>query len=334
LAPTKGIGVGCSSFAGSSYHEAAAFPQRALAAGAECVLSSINSDWSGFRLDIYRLPAGSVLENTYVTNATVALVTAGRANVQVHVGGAKLQVVAEPGRIGLLCPEYEIKTASWSSCLEVAFVEVCGPLLGPLANGRSGAYQPLLSSLHGIWDMQVQTLIRAMLAELRAECCIGHIYAESLSLALAACLTKRYSPSGSEMDKRRRPRLTPHQLRLIREYIKDDLANNPSLNQIAAVARISPYHFSRLFKNTVGMTPHQYVLRERIAESRILLNSRDMSIAEVALSLGFASQSHFSDVFRKMTGRTPKDEQRTVRALALETERRLRRQFRVGSSTD
>jgi AraC family transcriptional regulator len=136
------------------------------------------------------------------------------------------------------------------------------------------------------------------------------------------------------MDKRRRPRLTPHQLRLIQEYIKDDLANNPSLNQIAAVARLSPYHFSRLFKNTVGMTPHQYVLRERIAESRILLNSRDMSIAEVALSLGFASQSHFSDVFRKMTGRTPKDEQRTVRALALETERRLRRQFRVGSSTD
>jgi hypothetical protein len=204
LAQTRGASVG-SCFAGSSDHETSTFLQRALAAGAECVLSSINSDWSGFRLDVYRLPAAAVLENTHVSNATVALVTAGRANVQVHVGGAKLQVLAEPGRIGLLCPEHEVKTVSWWGSLEVAYVEVCGPLLGPLASGRSHAYRPLLSSLHGIRDTQVQTLISTMRAELPTGCCTGRIYAESLSLALAACLTKKYSEIGSKVDKGRRP---------------------------------------------------------------------------------------------------------------------------------
>jgi AraC family transcriptional regulator len=332
LVPTRETSAGCS-FAGSSHRKASTFPQRALAAGAECVLSSNNSNWSGFRLDVYRLPASSVLENAYVRNATVGLVTAGRSNVQLHVGGAKLQVLAEPGRIGLLCPEYEIKTVSWSGSLEVAYVEICGPLLGPLVSDRSEGYRPMLSSLHGIRDTQVQTLINAMRAELLAECCTGRIYAESLSLALAACLTKKYSVSASESDKRRRPRLTPSQLRLIQDYIRENLADNPSLTELAAVARLSPYHFSRLFKNTIGVTPHQYVLRERIAESQILLNSRHMSIAEIALSLGFASQSHFSDVFRKMTGRTPKDAQRAVRVVALEPEHRLR-PLRVGGSTD
>jgi AraC family transcriptional regulator len=333
LAQTRGAGVG-SCFAGSSHRKASTSLHRALSAGAECVLSSINSDWSGFRLDVYRLPAASVLENTHVSNATVALVTAGRANVQVHVGGARLQVLAEPGRIGLLCPEYEVKSVSWRGSLEVAYVEVCGPLLGPLASGRSGAYRPLLSSLHGIRDTQVQTLISAMRAELSTGCCTGRIYAESLSLALAACLTKKYSEISSNTGERRRPQLTSSQLRLIQGYIKENFANNPSLVELASVARLSPYHFSRLFKNTVGITPHQYVLRERIAESRILLNSGSMSIAEVALSLGFASQSHFSDVFRKMTGKTPKDEQRTVSGLVFDGGTSARRQLPVGSSTE
>jgi AraC family transcriptional regulator len=314
LEQTRRARIDCS-FARSSNRKVSAFRQQALAAGAKCILSSANSHWSGFRLDIYHLPARSALQNAYVYNPTVGLVTAGRANVQVHVGGAKLQLLAEPGRIGLLCPEYEIKTVSWSGCLEVAYVEVCGPLLGPLAGGRSEAYQPRLSSLHGIQDTQVQTLIGAMRAELLTQCRTGRIYAESLSLALAACLTKKYSVSEAGMDKRRRARLAPAQLQLIREYIKNNFANNPSLTELAGVAQLSPYHFSRLFKNTMGITPHQYILRERIAESKTLLNSKNMPIAEIALSLGFASQSHFSDVFRKLTGRTPKDEQRAVRVL-------------------
>jgi AraC family transcriptional regulator len=69
---------------------------------------------------------------------------------------------------------------------------------------------------------------------------------------------------------------------------------------------MSPHHFSLRFKSSVGVAPHQWVTRARVREAGRLLRARQMSVAEVAFSLGFASQSHFTDVFRRLTGTTPK----------------------------
>jgi AraC family transcriptional regulator len=275
----------------------------------EHVLSSLDFDWSGFRLDVYRLPPNARLENTYVGNAAVSLVTGGRARARIRAGGATLDVIAKPGRICILGPGYEMKAVSWTGAHEVAHVEVGGPLLGALMNDRSGSRGLRLLTRHCITDPQVQVLIGNMRAELLAGCPTGIMYAESLSLALLASILNRYVDPGFD-GKRRPPQLSQSQRRLVREYIQANLASNLNLSALATVVHRSPYHFSRLFKKTFGITPHQYILRERIDESRRLLRSRTASIVEIALSLGFASQSHFTDVFRKVTGTTPKREQR------------------------
>lgn len=103
----------------------------------------------------------------------------------------------------------------------------------------------------------------------------------------------------------RRGGLPPARLRHVKDYIHSHLDENLSLRKLAELAQMSPYHFGRLFKQSTGLSPHQYVLRQRIAKGRELLGDEHLSIAEISSQLGFASQSHFTTVFRNLAGTTP-----------------------------
>jgi AraC family transcriptional regulator len=89
------------------------------------------------------------------------------------------------------------------------------------------------------------------------------------------------------------------------DYIYANLGHDLTIIELAAVANMSAHHFSSCFKRSIGVTPHQWVVRARIREGARLLRSQSTSVAEVALTLGFASQTHFTDVFRRATGTTP-----------------------------
>lgn len=77
------------------------------------------------------------------------------------------------------------------------------------------------------------------------------------------------------------------------------------LQEIAHAAGMSPYYFARLFKRSTGLAPHQYVIRRRLERAKQLLQNTRLPIAEVALAVGCANQSHFSALFHKATGVTP-----------------------------
>jgi AraC family transcriptional regulator len=106
--------------------------------------------------------------------------------------------------------------------------------------------------------------------------------------------------------------LSPMQIQRVRDYIKANLARDLALAELAEQVRLSPHYFSMRFKHSLGLSPHRYVLIERILEAKQRLAARGMSISEVALSLGFSDQSHFSQTFRRLTGTTPKRFQSTV----------------------
>ena len=75
---------------------------------------------------------------------------------------------------------------------------------------------------------------------------------------------------------------------------------------MAAVARLSPYHFTRQFKAATGLPPHQYVIARRVERARyVLQQGRDLSLAEVAADAGFSDQSQFSRHFKRLVGVTP-----------------------------
>jgi AraC family transcriptional regulator len=94
-------------------------------------------------------------------------------------------------------------------------------------------------------------------------------------------------------------------LRKIEDYVHVHLAESISTEKVAELAKLSPFHFSRVFKQTTGMTPLQFVTRERILQAQQLIRETSRSLIEIALEVGYTSPSHFAQVFRRMVRMTP-----------------------------
>jgi AraC-like DNA-binding protein len=100
--------------------------------------------------------------------------------------------------------------------------------------------------------------------------------------------------------------LPSYKLRQVIEYIQVHLEQDLNLTQLAELVGLSQYYFVRLFKQSVGVAPYQYVLQCRVERAKQLLQKNNLAIAEVALCCGFADQNHLTRVFRRLTGTTPK----------------------------
>lgn len=100
-------------------------------------------------------------------------------------------------------------------------------------------------------------------------------------------------------------RLPEFKLRRVTEYIKNNLSGTVRLAELSAVVHMSPYHFARLFKLSTGVSPHRFLVRERIEEAAALLAASDAPVGAVARSVGFKTPGHFATTFHRMTGVTP-----------------------------
>lgn len=99
--------------------------------------------------------------------------------------------------------------------------------------------------------------------------------------------------------------LAAHQRRQLVDNIEQRLAEPLSIGQLAAQCALSPYHFARMFRESFGVPPHQYLLARRLARARDLLRNSSLPLGEVALACGFASASHFTNRFKQNLGGTP-----------------------------
>ena len=100
--------------------------------------------------------------------------------------------------------------------------------------------------------------------------------------------------------------LPSSRLRRVTEYIQQNLGKDLTLDALAAVVYMSPYHFARLFKRSTGVPPHRFVIRQRIARARAILVTSELSVAQISRVVGFRTPSHFTTVFRRATGITPR----------------------------
>ncbi len=79
-----------------------------------------------------------------------------------------------------------------------------------------------------------------------------------------------------------------------------------SLTELAEVINISPTYFASLFKQIMRISPRQYVIQQRVEQAKLMLSKTDLAIADIALQVGFSSQSHLTQHFKRFTGKTPK----------------------------
>ncbi|MBW4599951.1 MAG: AraC family transcriptional regulator [Calothrix sp. FI2-JRJ7] len=154
-------------------------------------------------------------------------------------------------------------------------------------------------------DPLIEQMGLAMMAEVKIGGASSRLYVESMTTALTVHLLRRYCSHRPEI-KQYTDGLPKYKLHQVIEYIRTHLENNLTLQELAGVVCISPTYFASLFKHSMGVTPHQYVMQCRIDKAKQLLRQTHLTLVEVALQVGFQNQSHFTRVFKQYTQLTPK----------------------------
>ena len=156
----------------------------------------------------------------------------------------------------------------------------------------------------GFEDPLLAHLLLNLDSEMNAGNPSGALYAESISAAALAQLIRTHAcapprlgvPKGS---------LPPDRLRRIVEYIDANLHRRISLAELAGIVEMNVFHMLRMFKVTLGVPPHRYILQRRVQRAKALLRNPALTISEIALGCGYAEQSSFTRAFQKVTGAAP-----------------------------
>ncbi|MBJ6759719.1 helix-turn-helix transcriptional regulator [Myxococcaceae bacterium JPH2] len=157
-----------------------------------------------------------------------------------------------------------------------------------------------LSLQHHFRDERVEHIVHALEADRAADRPNGRLYTESLGLALAAHLLRHHAAPVEP-----RSQLSRAQLRRIEDYIEAHLDQNLSLVRLARLVDVSTSHFRTLFKRTIGLPVHQYVIQRRVERAKRLLLEGTLPASQVALEAGFSHQSHMARAMRRHVGVTP-----------------------------
>lgn len=172
--------------------------------------------------------------------------------------------------------------------------EVCGIPVGLLIEGW-------------VKDSRLEFLVARTMAALETATVGTRVETDVLALKLAEHLVRHYGGRyGRVSNAIRYGGLSPTQLRRVLEFMDANLQWDVHLTDIAALAGLTPYHFLRSFHSETGLTPHQWLIRRRIARAKSLLAETTLPIAEIAFVVGYASQSAMTAAFSRLTGTSPK----------------------------
>ena len=165
-----------------------------------------------------------------------------------------------------------------------------------------------LPCLFSFEDPVCRELLPSMIAEAQTHGSAARMYVESAAVVLAQRLVLR----GRRPASARAPGLPPSVLRRAKEFLHDRMNQNPGITELSAAVGMSVDHFSRMFKRSTGMAPHQYLGDIRLERAKRLLADGRTPIIQIAYEIGYANPSQFSAFFRKRTGLSPREFRRST----------------------
>jgi AraC family transcriptional regulator len=265
------------------------------------------AEWPNLRVEKMRLEAGHLNPVTFAVNE-VGYVLSGRTVTTYSGNGLDQQYLIENGT-ARVCPAGTLeRDVVLSSAIECLFISLPPGLIerSALTDYDIDPAKAELVYVGGLADRTLQRIAQSLHEMLLrgVEPATDRLFVDGMQTALAAHLMFTYS-----VDRWQRPSRLPKMdlKRLARalDYIDAHYAENISLNDIAAEACLSPYHFSRLFREATGQSPHVYLTKRRVDAAKDELVRDRASMAEIAHANGFGSQTNFIRVFQKVTGSTP-----------------------------
>jgi AraC family transcriptional regulator len=265
-------------------------------------LSSSPLHWRGIALENYKVPAVLIPRHEHPDHF-LHVVLQGAVKYQVATKGRVLRFTSRPGTIFLL-PRGTVDEVNWAGPTHRVAVAIHPRLLTGALDETAHQPDVELTERWDLVDRHISALVSEMTNDLGDNSPAGTIYGESLANALAVYLVKCYSvrriaPAFCKGG------LSPYRLKRVLDYIGDNLETNMSLSDLAMIAGMSPHYFCELFKQSVGRSPHNYVLVQRLERAKQLLRGPHSSIIEIGLDVGFQNPSHFARMFRRLEGTTP-----------------------------
>lgn len=268
------------------------------------------ADWQGLRVEWWRHEPG-VLSDLTLNCTEVAVLLAGQLTVKRTGDGQTQKHFGSPGTTWI-CPagvfERDIELSNpMVECLHIFLP----PLLledWALENYGIDPSHTALSYAGGLSDLlinQIAITFRSLLDQENTTA--DRLLIDGLRTTLAAHLVGTYSRDRWQQQAERQVpnSLSGARLRRVVDFVEAHLAQEISLDDLAAQACLSAFHFARLFRQATGLTPHRYVTERRIQIAKERLAQRTMSLTEIALETGFGSPANFSRAFRKATGCAP-----------------------------
>ncbi len=267
------------------------------------ILSS-QQGWQDMFFAHYRHPAYESPEHYSIQHTLLITDANSQFQVEQRLDGQFKRYLHGLGRLDLF-PANLSHWATWDRETEFSIVAIWPKLLKNVALEQLKGDRVELIPQFSIVDPMIQHIALALKAEVEAGCTTGRLYGESLATALVVRLLQNYSVCKPQILANSNG-LPKYQLHQVIDYINAHLDQNISLSDLAEVAGISQSHFARLFKQSMDITPHQYLIEQRVERAKKLLQQRQVAIADVALECGFANQTHLTKCFRQLIGITPK----------------------------
>src|SRR5262245_56624502 len=270
------------------------------------VAASGRLGWGGLEAARFRTSPAHGPAQPARTPHMPALFSRPPEELEVRYEGVKRHVPPPAGAISVL-PAGSPARVRWTGLQDQLHILLEPGLVGRVAAEAFGLDPARLTvpPLDGLDLPHLRAAMRAVDAELTAGGAGGSLAAESLANVLAVQLI-RHVLAPWRLDRGRDGSLPRGRLRAVVEFIEEHLGAGPTLDEIAAVARLRPYHFARQFKRATGLPPHQYVILRRVERAKQLFRQRrELSLAEVAIQAGFSDQSQFSRHFKRLVGLTP-----------------------------
>jgi AraC family transcriptional regulator len=171
--------------------------------------------------------------------------------------------------------------------------------------GKRAASEVALRDPNFSQDPLIERLGSALLAANELDGAYSELYADSLSLTIVARLLALYGESPSSTSRKTVEALPKWRLRRAIDFMEAHADRRISLGDLAQAVGLSRIYFAAQFRKATGLRPHEYILRRRIDKAKELLAKTDLSIVEIALTVGFSTQAHFTTVFKGFAGLTP-----------------------------
>lgn len=280
----------------------------ALARQAQSVVlhTSAGRGWRGLEAALLHLPSGRA-ESPGSDKHMLGMHFGRPVNAICTIGDNHLRFVQRTRDIGLVPAGY---SGAWEDDhdLQLLRMTLHPSLLTEVAEqlGKNPADIGLVPQFQ-LRDLRLETIALAIKADIVDRTPSDPLYGDLLANALAVRLVELASGPKARSGQRSAPSMSPRQVTILTDFIESNLAQKLSLAQLAAVAGVSPTHLKAMFRNSVGIPVYRYVIGRRIEYARVLLSTTSLPAGQIALTAGFAHQSHMASTMRRLLGYTPSE---------------------------